>query len=298
MNWSRFCTLAFAICFSSSTIAALTNGDSKAPASIHAEIQQVYNFHPHELDKEQIKQKSAVLDVFWDKAKAQPAKYVPGLRKELADFTNSGFFLYDGGKLLLKLSDTAEDRKIVLAAFAKCDLRDLQSLDYFLTVHHYAAMGEDTSAAAFHILESPDFQVFIALHVLTLGQNYSLIYMLLPTDPHFWLENAISRLQSEKQLTAQKSLLLLLWYAQSDSADIALENFAHDQNRSAEARPYAAELIRRKDDVGILPKISAKIKSEDSLRQERREIMKRVSDEALYDLDSKTAQLIAKRASR
>jgi hypothetical protein len=35
--------------------------------------------------------------------------------------------------------------------------------------------------------------------------------------------------------------------------------------------------------------------SEDSLRQTRRERMKAVSDEALYDLDSITAEIIAKR---
>jgi hypothetical protein len=296
-NCSR--ALALALCISFATVGtALTVNHPKAPDSIHAEIQQVYSFHPHELDKEQITQKSAVLDTFWDKAKSQPSKYIPALRKELADFTNSGYFLYDGSKLLLSLSDTSEDRKLVLAAIAKSDLRDLQSLDYFLTVHHYAVLGEDCSAAAFHVLESPDFQVFIAQHVLTLGQNYSLIYMLLPMDPHLWLDTAISRLKSEQQLASQKSLLLLLWYAQTDATDAAIVTFSNDNSRPAEARSYAAELIQRKSSVGVLAKVAAKLKNEDSLRQERRELMKRVSDEALYELGSKTEQLIAKRASR
>jgi len=44
-----------------------------------------------------------------------------------------------------------------------------------------ATLNEDTTAAAFQILEQPDFKVFIPQHLLMLGQNYILIYMLLPT---------------------------------------------------------------------------------------------------------------------
>src|SRR5438045_5511669 len=92
------------------------------------------------------------------------------------------FFLFDGSKLLLNLSKDPADRKIVLAAISRCDLRDLQLLDYFYLVHDMAAKGEDTTAAAFHILEEPKFQIFIPQHSLTLAQNYSLVYMLIPTD--------------------------------------------------------------------------------------------------------------------
>lgn len=42
-----------------------------------------------------------------------------------------------------------------------------------------AGLGEDTTAATFHILEEPDFNVYIPEHVLTLPENYALVYMLL-----------------------------------------------------------------------------------------------------------------------
>jgi len=188
---------------------------------IHQQIRQTYNFQPHLLSSQEITAKSAVLDNFWTKAKAQPAVYIPALRQELADFTNPPFFLYDGSILLLKLSETSTDRKIALNAMARCDLRDVQAKEYFMQVHRMATLGEDTTAAAFHILELPKFSVFIPLHVLTLGQNYSLVCMLLPTDQNFWQQPAIDRLKAEKDETAQKSVLMLLWYAQTDAAERA-----------------------------------------------------------------------------
>jgi len=71
---------------------------------LHSEIQRVYNFQPHTLNHDQTMEKSALLDQFWNKAKSQRDVYVPGLRRELADFSNPVFFLFDGSKLLMNLS--------------------------------------------------------------------------------------------------------------------------------------------------------------------------------------------------
>ena len=178
--------------------------------SIHEQIRQTYNFQPHSLSDQERTQKSAALDQFWHRAEAQRSEYISALRQELADFEDPPFFLYDGSMLLLSLSDTSADRKIALAAMARCDLRDVQSRDYFYQVHRLATLDEDTTAAAFHILTEPRFQVFIPQHALTLAQNYALIYLLLPTDQDHWLQPAIQRLKNESDQTAQQSLLLLL----------------------------------------------------------------------------------------
>jgi len=264
-------------------------------ASIHQQIQQTYNFQPHLLSNQQITEKSAALDQLWTRAKADPSLYIPALRQELGDFKNPIFFLYDGSTLLLSLSDTPADRKIALAAMARCDLRDVQAKDYFLQVHRMASLSEDTTAAAFHILEQPKFTVFIPQHVLTLGQNYALIYLLLPTDMEYWLRPAINRLKTENDQTAQKSLLLLLWYAQTDAADQAMAAFAGDTSKPSVSRTYANELVHRKDKIGVKDRAEALVASEPSLRQKRRERLKAVSDEALIDLDDYTLTLVAKR---
>jgi hypothetical protein len=263
--------------------------------SIHEQIQQTYDFQPHLLSNQQITEKSAALDQFWTTAKAEPSLYAPALRQELADFKNPPFFLYDGSMLLLSLSDSSADRRIAVAAMARCDLRDVQTKDYFMQVHRIATLSENTTAAAFHVLEQPNFKVFIPQHVLTLGQDYVLIYLLLPTDQDYWLQPAIDRLKAEHDQTAQKSLLLLLWYAQTNAADQAISAFAGDASKSSVSRTYAQDLLHRKDKIGLKQRTEALGLTETSLRQKRRERLKAVSDEALIDLDDYTMMLIAKR---
>jgi hypothetical protein len=266
--------------------------------NVHSKIQKVYNFSPHSLTKEQISEKSAVLDQFWAKAKAEKAVYVPALRKELSDFSNPPFFLYDGSNLLLSLSDDRADRRLILAAVSHSDLKDVQPLDYFLLVHKMAAEGENTTEAAFHILKDPTFTVFIVQHSLTLAQDYCLIYMLLPVDQALWLAPAINQLRDESDLTAQKSLLLLLFYSQTAEADTAMAEFFKDVRKPQPARDYAGELMKRKDSMPAGARSSVAGVSENSLRKDRRERMKAVSDEALLDLDEYTAKIMVKRATK
>src|SRR6267142_5593959 len=270
-------------------------GLAQTPSGIHQEIQQTYSFQPHTLNQKQIKEKSVLLDKFWSKAKSQRDIYLPALRRELGDFSNSAFFLFDGSMLLLNLSESPTDRKIALAAIAHCDLRDVQSAEYVRQVNRLAALNEDTTAAAFHILGTPDFRAFIPQHVLTLGQNYSLIYMLFPADSNHWLQPAISRLQTEPDATAQQSLLLLLWYAQTSPADQAISAFSADAQRPAASREYAKQLIGRSKPA-LMTQILSTLSGEEPLRQQRRETMRRISDEALIEFDEQTSKLIAKRS--
>src|SRR5437660_11262731 len=63
---------------------------------LQAEVQKVYDFHPHTLSSAQIDQKSGLLDQFCTKAKYQRRVYVPDLRRELADCSNPPFILLAG----------------------------------------------------------------------------------------------------------------------------------------------------------------------------------------------------------
>jgi hypothetical protein len=270
------------------------------PTFLHDDIHRIYGFEPHLLTDQQRQQKSGIMDQFWEKAKARKPVYITALRQELQDFSNPSFFLYDGSVLLLSLSDTHEDRQSALAAFARCALRDVQLTDYFMQVHRMAALNEDTTAAAFHILDEPGFQVFIPQHSLTLAQDYSLVYLLLPADPTHWLDPAIARLRSERDETAQKSLVLMLWYAQTDAADKAIRAFASDTAKPSTSRAYAQQMMGRKaslEGLEATQRAEALASSDALLRQKRRDRLKAVSDEALFDLDAYTKMLMVKRSS-
>jgi hypothetical protein len=266
---------------------------TNSPSPIHTEILQVYNFQPHTLSKDQRAASSARLDQFWAKAKADQSIYVPALRRELADYSNPPFFLFDGSNLLLSLSDDPSDRKIVLGAVAHTDLRDVAPQSYFYLVHQMAVAGEDTTSAAFHILDDPKFEVYVPQHDLRLGQDACLLYLLLSTDQNDWLHPALSLLQQESDPTAQQSLLLLLWYAQTPESDNAILNFSIDMAKPESSRSYANELVHRKDSLPESVRKEAAKTSETRLREDRRNRMKSVSDEALDDMDSYTAQIMA-----
>jgi len=61
---------------------------------------------------------------------------------------------------------------------------------------------------------------------------------------------AIDRLKIERDETAQKSLILLLWYAQTNAADGAISSFAADTSKSSTARDYAQKIMQNKDKIG------------------------------------------------
>lgn len=269
--------------------------EAQAPIDVRALVRSTYDFSPQHLNREQISEKSKILDAFWARVKADPAIYLDGIRRELEASDSPAFFRYDGSALLLSLSDTPADRRIALAAIARCDLRDIDGTAYLRQVHRLATLGADTSEAAFRVLEEPGFRAFIPQHALTLGQNYALVYMLLPLPEEVWTSAAAARLRTEGNEVAQKSLLLLLWYAQTAVGDASIRSFVESPSASVAARDYGRQLLERS--VGTVTRLSAAFNSrgEADLRSQRRETMKRLSDEALHELDDITRALIARR---
>jgi hypothetical protein len=236
------------------------------------------------------------MDAFWEKAKVQRKVYLPLLQEQLKATNVPAFFLFDGSRLLLDLSDTAENRRIALQALARCDLRDVDRAVYLRQVHRLATLGADTTAAAFHILDDPKFKAIIPEHALTLGQDFCLILMLFPTDSARWLQRATKRLEVETDPEAQKSLLYLLWYAQTGESDAAVAAFAKAADKPAASREFARQLAARNDTLlaSVSPHDKAlKVKeTESSIRKSRVKTLSRISDEALSEFDEETLKLI------
>jgi hypothetical protein len=268
-----------------STIAASRETD------FHSRVVEIYSFQPHKLTDSELQTKSKQLDPFWSSVKADLNRNLPLLRAELANPANPTFFFYDGSKLLFSLSKDKADQALVLRSILKADLRDIQSSDYLTTVHWFASNGFDTRETAFRILAFPDFTAIVPQHALTLGQDFSLIYMLFPMDNTIYVTDLANRLAAETRPKSQNSLLLALWYTATPPGRAAIKKFSEDHAKSAEGRKYALELLARKP-----PLLSwLTLSSEKSLREERRKVMSRpISDEALYEFDALTAKIMAK----
>jgi len=258
-------------------------------ADFHDQITGLYSFEPHTLSSEQRESKSSQLDFFWKMVEANPEKYLPLLRDELGTGNNSAFFSYDGSKLLLSISEEREDRALALESIPKANLNSIQNTDYLKTVHWLASNGFDTTDAALRILDYPEFQAFIVQHVLTLGQDYSLIYMLFPMPDANFVEALISRLGSEENVQSQQSILLALWYAVDPDASAAMEEFAADNSKPLEARDFARQLVENQASTVAALSVS----ETEGLKKKRRKVMTRLSDEALIEFDNITVELLS-----
>lgn len=257
----------------------------------HAVVASVYNFFPHNLTDKQIDEKSQELDKFWETVKAKKSTLLPFLRVELSDLSNNSFFLYDGSKLLLSLSTEPADKSVSLKAIPMVDLNDIQHLDYLYTVHKFSRERLNTIAAAFRILDYPQFSAYIVQHALKVDQETALLFMLLPIPEDLFVEPAIARLQSARSDTTARSLLNLLWYSVTERGDSAIAKYAENQNNPKSAREYANELRSR--DNSFSPSSNSTIQSSDiiSLKEERSTIMQRISDEILYSLKDITRKI-------
>jgi hypothetical protein len=262
---------------------------SQGAQDFHAKVIAAYSFQPHTLKGDELSAKSAQLDAFWSYAKANPNQVLPLLRAELADQSNPGFFFYDGAKLLLSLSKDKADHALALASLPKADLQDIQSTDYLTTIHWFASNGFDTREAAFRILAYPEFKADIPKHAITLGQDYSLICMLFPIQDIPFEQDLVHRLDTERDLRSQKSLLLALWYTVTPAGMAAIKDFSARPGVDPAVAEYARQLMAREPGLGF------SLSSAASLRRQRAEVMQRpISDEALIDFERLTKKILAK----
>lgn len=264
--------------------------DLKTQAEMHARVGDLYNFSPHKLSKDQQKTKSQEMDRFWDEVKRNPEITLQLLRHELGDLINPAFFFVDGSMLLLSLSDSAEDGALVLEALSRTDLRDVDPTAYFHTVHVLSMKGLDTTKAALHILDEPEFMVNVPMHAMTLSQGMALMYLLIPTQQERWMSVALARFHVEKNERALMSIMALLYFSQSPEGDQAIEEAAKNHALSESVRKDAEEWLK---DAKEALKAKYEVKGDErQIREERKKRMGAVSDEALGDVMKMTGRLI------
>jgi hypothetical protein len=258
-------------------------------AEMHARVQALYNFSPSKVSAEKRTSKSAEMDTFWNEVKSHKDTELPLLRKELEDPKNPSFFFADGSGLLIALSDSPEDRKLVVVCLARVNFVDFQSRQYLYEVHRLATQAVDVTPAALHILDDPKFGAYLPEHAYRMDQSACLLESLLPLPESIWLPAAMKRIKTEHEETALRSLLLLLYYAQSDDADDYLRSFATDRNKLEAARDFTITLLKHEHDLGIgkEPSHEAELKA----REDRRKRMFGLSDEAMDDLEDLTRKI-------
>ena len=261
---------------------------------MHAQVMSLYSFHPSKLSSVERSKKSAEMDYFWNQAKLDPEKSLPLLRVELKQAPAGSFFLTDGSELLLSLSRATSDRELAAASLAKADLNDTQSDAYFYAVHNLAVEDINVTDAALHILDDSRFIVSVPQHAMTLNQSIALMYLLLSMQGDAWIKPAKERFAKEKNTGAMLSLVSAFGYAQTDEADAALKRIAEEPSYPDAVRREAREIL---DEGHKATKGGMKIKGTIAeIREQRRQRLRAVSDEALVDVQWMTRRIAQLRA--
>ena len=262
--------------------AAVAHAGEPAPATpLHAEVARLYGFRPRDLAAPALAEKSKELDGFWSEVTSAGEPGLEALRAELQREDTPVFFRYDGAKLLLHLSKRPTDHALAALAIGRSDIRDIQWPDYFWTVHALSVEGLDTADAALNILVEDQYSVNVPQHALTLGQSMCLAYLLLPTREAYYADKLVARLFAEQSVTAQESLLNVLGDIATAQGDAAIQRFADDPAQPEASRAHAREILAALKPMGSVPVFSWSLHSYESLKREQRELMARVSDEAL-----------------
>jgi hypothetical protein len=254
--------------------------------TLKVEIDNIYNFKPSKLSKSEQQAKFPAMDKLFNKITSDTTQYLPQLRAELIASGHNPYFYYDGCALLFSLSNKIADRNIIAQTIVKADLEDLSPESYTRMLNQLANEGVDVTAAALKILSDDKFSFFLPQHAFTFSQGYALAYMLLPQKNIMYVGKLISIFKSSNT-TAQKSILMTLWFVYSCKGDALIKASIDDNTLNKEVREFAKDVMEH-GKLGKEETAYVKTLNNAALINLRTQALKRYSDEAVGELDLTT----------
>jgi hypothetical protein len=244
----------------------------------HEEVAKVFNFFPHEMTGEEQKAVIPKLDDFFNMVMKNKSKYIEPLREELRRNDNNPYFYFDGGNLLLEISKRKEDIQLVADAFAKSDSRDIDGEMYLYHLLRLSLKGANVIDAALHILADTSFWAYIPQHALMLNYGEGLKFILPRYAPDLYIGQLISKFNSIPTEDKKITCLRLFVYANCCEADDFLYSLTTDSTQSEEIRNSVSETLKKTS----VQKSNNKMKYA-ILFERRKRVLRRISDEALYE---------------
>jgi hypothetical protein len=327
--WRRVLAAAAATALACSLplmVAAHADDSQDARARFRKEMEAVYDYLPADVTQDVRDRKVKEMDRFWAFVASDLKSYLPFLRDALKDEKSNRYFLYDGSGLLVEHAKDPADWQLAADATARCRVKDVGK-GYFWFCHHLAKNGADDVAAILQMLDDPGYRVFVPQHSLLMKQAECVRLCLLVVGEERWVAPLVKRLATEKEPTAVATVLHCLADAVTPESDAAIRARAADEKADAAARATArAELaridapasvegtatmtrdalaawLRKADEAGRLPadattdatirdaRLLVTASDVAILRSLRRKTARRVSDEALGEIDSLTELL-------
>tara|TARA_R110002096_G_C14412968_1_gene708429 strand:+ start:58 stop:867 length:810 start_codon:yes stop_codon:yes gene_type:complete len=253
--------------------------------SFHEEVQTVFNFTPSELSKEEQQKIFPKLDKFFNKVISNKTEYLQPLRDELLRNDNNPYFYFDGGILLMEISNEPSDLQLVADVLVKTNLKDLVPKLYLQRLLELSIKGVNVIDAGLHIYSDPTFQVFIVEHSLLLNQGECLKFILPRYESELYVNKLIDLYSETDSVSTKESIITLLYYSRSCKADSFIKSTLKNNN-SKEIKILIKNILK------LEPKKrkSEKIKYQ-KIRRKINNVLNRINDEAIYELNQLTKEL-------
>jgi len=150
-------SIALALLFVSSVASA------SPCAELDALIEKTYGFLPSSLDAAGRESKSAQMDVVWRMVHKNPSALRPCLKAALAK-TNDDWFRFDGSQLLVAVDSSREAKLMLLDAFTKVPLDEVDLRTWVAAASSLGVEGFDTSALGRRWLQYPKAEYYLTEH--------------------------------------------------------------------------------------------------------------------------------------
>lgn len=253
--------------------------------NFHEEVAKVFDFFPHEMTGDEQEAVIPKLDVFFDMVIKNKNKYIEPLREELKRNDNNPYFYFDGGLLLLEISKRKEDIQLAADAFVKSDWRDFGGQVYLERLLIMSLKGANVIDAALHILDDTTFTAFIPQHALTLDYGKGLEFILPRYAPDLYIDKLISKFNLIPLTNKKLTCLNLFFYANCCKADDFLNSLT-EETQPEDIKNYTTKLLKQ---ISVLR--SNNKQNYVRLFEKRKKVLRRISDEAIYELNDVTLKM-------
>lgn len=208
-------------------------------ADFNALLKRTYGFRPSQLDDSRRAQKSKLMDEVWGDVTRDPAKLAPCLKAALRASTDDGWFLFDGGQLLISVEPSAETRQLLLNGLERVSLDDVELRSWVETAARLGVEGLDTSALGKRWLAYPTAEYYLPEHVYRVDRENGAMFLFGALDERF----------------ATPVLIELCRHATGEQKEIAAWQLMN------QATPEALRALKELDTSGLSPKFLASRKA-------------------------------------
>src|SRR5258706_3246136 len=154
-------------------------------ADFNALLRRTYGFRPSQLDDAGRAQKSKLMDEVWGDVTRDPAKLAPCLKTALRASTDDGWFLFDGGQLLVSVDHSAEAKELLLNGLTRVPLDDVDLRSWVETAASLGVEGLDTSALGKRWLAYPKAEYYLPEHAYHVDRENGAMFVFGALDERF-----------------------------------------------------------------------------------------------------------------